>query len=213
MASSSVGIPRSPLSFSHQHVDTGPPPPTRHKEHRRFSAAGSRLRALSVVLGYFAPVLALNAAMGMMRVMRPFACRLARSPGRAPWLTARVIIYTSATADRAVDTYRPLERYGVTRLVDVRTQPYSPWCPVHARTSPGAAGGRHRYLTWRDLGGRPADPPSMRGRAGATGLCYSLAATPLFQEALGGLGSHGGERASPSVILQRGRHRHCHAPS
>jgi uncharacterized protein (DUF488 family) len=75
-------------------------------------------------------------------------------------VTARIIIYTIGHSNHSLDgLVTLLSRHGITRLVDVRSHPYSRWVP-HFRKRPlaqGIIGAGIDYLFLGDsLGGRPA---------------------------------------------------------
>lgn len=127
--------------------------------------------------------------------------------------SAPIIVYTIGHSDRAVDDLIALlERYGVTRLVDVRTQPYSRWVPQFNRENLARAlreAGIEYLHMGETLGGRPADPALYAAGEQERPDYDLVAATPVFQEALGRLVAMAAESVTV-VMCSEGDHRHCH---
>jgi uncharacterized protein (DUF488 family) len=129
-----------------------------------------------------------------------------------------ITIYTIGHSDHPVaDLIALLQRYGVTRLVDVRSQPYSRWAPQFNRENLAQAlrEAGLEYLYMGDtLGGRPADPALYAAPGEQERPNYArLAATTAFQEALARLvappQAAAAERVT-AVMCSEGDHRHCH---
>ncbi len=127
---------------------------------------------------------------------------------------ASTIIYTIGHSDRTVDDLIALlERYDVTRLVDVRSQPYSRWVPQFNRENLARAlrEAGLEYLHMGDtLGGRPADPALYAAPGEQERPDYErVAATAGFQEAITRLVDLASEY--PTIVMcSEGDHRHCH---
>lgn len=127
---------------------------------------------------------------------------------------ASPIIYTIGHSDRTVDDLIDLlRRYGVARLVDVRSQPYSRWVPQFNRENLARAltAAGLEYVHMGDtLGGRPADPSLYAAPGEQERPDYErMAATAAFQEGVTRLVSLAAERTTV-VMCSEGDHRHCH---
>lgn len=125
-----------------------------------------------------------------------------------------ITIYTIGHSDRSVDDLLALlTRFSITRVVDVRSQPYSRWVPQFNR-EPLARALNHAGLEYlhmgEALGGRPADPALYDTSTGDERPDYErVAATPAFQDGVARLVELATE-ATTVVMCSEGDHRHCH---
>jgi len=123
-------------------------------------------------------------------------------------------IYTIGHSDHTADELIALlERHGIARLVDVRSQPYSRWAPQFNRENLARAlmdAGIEYLHMGEPLGGRPADPTLYAAAGEQERPDYDrVAATPIFREALDRLVALAAERVTV-VMCSEGDHRHCH---
>ncbi len=123
-------------------------------------------------------------------------------------------LYSIGHSDHDLDAFIALlQRYHVTTLVDVRSQPYSRWVPQANRETLARAlqeAGLNYVFMGDQLGGRPADP-ALYEPGGMDGPpdYEQVAETPAFQEGVARLLDLA--RAGTVVIMcSEGDHRRCH---
>ncbi len=123
-----------------------------------------------------------------------------------------LIVHTIGHSDHTVEDFvKLLRRYGITLVVDVRSQPYSRWVHQFNREllmqDLQDAGIEYRYMG-DTLGGRPADPSLYDG--GEERPDYQrLEQRPEYQAGIAELLERA--RGTPTVVMcSEGDHLHCH---
>ena len=121
-------------------------------------------------------------------------------------------IYSVGHSDHTMsDFIQLLHRYGITHLVDVRSQPYSRWTPQFNREELAESlqeAGIAYVSMGNNLGGRPADPDLHR--PGEERPDYErMAQTPGYQAGIARL-LELAQAAHVAVMCSEGDHRHCH---
>jgi uncharacterized protein (DUF488 family) len=121
-------------------------------------------------------------------------------------------IHTIGHSDHTVEAFiELLRRYGITLLVDVRSQPYSRWVHQFNRElliqDLSAAGIAYRYMG-DALGGRPADP-SLYDPGEERPDYQRMEQSPKYQAGIEELLALAAD-SSTVVMCSEGEHYHCH---
>lgn len=127
-------------------------------------------------------------------------------------MSGSITLYSIGHSDHNFEVFITLlQRYGVTAVADVRSQPYSRWTPQYNRETLaralGAAGINYIFLG-AELGGRPADRSLYQ--PGRKQPDYQrVAATPDFHAGLERL-LELGQSSSVAMMCSEGDYRKCH---
>ncbi len=124
------------------------------------------------------------------------------------------IIYSIGHSDHALEAFIALLRqFGITTLVDVRSQPYSRWVPSYNRETLARAleeVGLVYVFMGDHLGGRPADGALYASGDKSGRPDYArVAASPIFQAGLERLIELSHSR-SVAMMCSEGDYRECH---
>jgi uncharacterized protein (DUF488 family) len=124
------------------------------------------------------------------------------------------IIYSIGHSDHELDAFIALlRRYGITTLVDVRSQPYSRWVPQANRETLARAledAGLTYVFMGDSLGGRPSDPSLYDSEEPDGRPDYErVAASPAFQAGVERL-LELAQASTVAMMCSEGDYRRCH---
>jgi uncharacterized protein (DUF488 family) len=129
-------------------------------------------------------------------------------------MTSVPVIYSIGHSDHEPEAFVALlQRYGISTVVDVRSQPYSRWVPQANRETLARTlkeSGLTYIFMGDSLGGRPSDPSLYDAEDPDGAPDYErVAAAPAFQAGLEKLFNLANE-ATVAMMCSEGDHRRCH---